>query len=64
MEAVDRTADHASAWIASELEIWKRDEEEHNRVWQAKSLVEKQIVDEQWKKMIGGPLRKPKQTKL
>ncbi|KAG9768386.1 toxin biosynthesis protein-like protein, partial [Aureobasidium melanogenum] len=64
MEAVDRTADHASAWIAGELEIWKRDEEEHNRVWQAKSLVEKQTVDEQWKKMIGGPLRKPKQTKL
>ncbi|EXJ85030.1 hypothetical protein A1O3_05705 [Capronia epimyces CBS 606.96] len=64
MEAVDRTAEHASAWLASELKIWKEDEDEHNRTWHAKSLVEKQTVDETWKTMIGGPPRPPKQTKL
>lgn len=64
MEAVDRTAEHASAWIASEMKIWKEDEDEHNRTWHVKSLVEKQTVDEKWKQMIGGPLRQPKKAKL
>ncbi|KAK5465053.1 hypothetical protein LTS15_001616 [Exophiala xenobiotica] len=64
MEAVDRTADHAASWLGGEMKIWREDEEEHNRTWSSKSLVEKQTVDEQWKKMIGGPLRKPKGLKL
>ncbi|KIV79381.1 hypothetical protein PV11_06944 [Exophiala sideris] len=64
MEAVDRTADHAAAWLGSEMKIWNQDEEEHNRVWGAKSLREKQTVDEQWKKTMGGPMRKPKKEKL
>lgn len=65
MEAVDRTAIHASEWVGSEIKQWKREEEEHNRNWNSKSLVEKQSIDEQWKTMIGGPMeRKPKQQKL
>jgi len=65
MEAVDRTADHVSEWVGSEMKRWKADEDEHNRVWHSKSKIEKQTVDEQWKKMLGGPYaRKPKQPKL
>lgn len=65
MEAVDRTADNASEWIGNELKLWCKDEEEHRRNWDSKSLVEKQTVDAQWKKMMGGPVeRKPKQPKL
>ncbi|RVX71658.1 hypothetical protein B0A52_03842 [Exophiala mesophila] len=65
MEAVDRTADHTSSWIRDEMKIWKELEDEHHRTWDAKTLREKQTIDEQWKKMIGGPLeRKPKQPKL
>ncbi|EXJ71726.1 uncharacterized protein A1O5_05535 [Cladophialophora psammophila CBS 110553] len=65
MEAVDRTAQHACDWIGSEMKIWREDEEEYNRTWGKKSLVEKQSLDEQWKKMIGGPYeRKPKGAKL
>jgi pimeloyl-ACP methyl ester carboxylesterase len=65
MEAVDRTADNASEWIGNEIQQWKVDEEEHNRNWVSKTLIEKQSIDEQWKKMIGGPLeKKSKQQKL
>ncbi|KIX04650.1 uncharacterized protein Z518_05520 [Rhinocladiella mackenziei CBS 650.93] len=65
MEAVERTADHASEWIGSEMTRWKEDEAEHERYWNSKSLIEKQTIDDQWKKMIGGPMtRKPKQPKL
>ncbi|KAJ9638722.1 uncharacterized protein PV06_02146 [Exophiala oligosperma] len=64
MEAVDRTANHSSEWLGSEMKLWREAEEEHERAWNAKSLIEKQTVDEEWKKMIGGPMRKPKKTKL
>lgn len=65
MEAVERTAEHASEWIGNEMKEWREDEAEFSRTWQAKPLVEKQSLDEQWKKMIGGPMsKKPKQTKL
>lgn len=64
MEAVERTADSASAWVGSEMKIWNEDEEELKRSWGAKSLIEKQTVDEQWKTTIGGPLRRSKQPKL
>ncbi|ETI21998.1 hypothetical protein G647_06068 [Cladophialophora carrionii CBS 160.54] len=60
MEAVDRTADHSSEWIGKEMEMWRKDEDEHLRTWtHAKSLVEKQSVDDEWKKMIGGPYQRP-----
>lgn len=65
MEAADRTADHASAWVGSELKLWRAQEDEHNRTWNAKSLLEKQSLDDEWKTNIGGPMqRKPKQLKL
>lgn len=60
MEAVERTADEACQWIGTEMKIWREDEEEHARTWtNAKTLVQKQSVDEEWKKMIGGPLARP-----
>lgn len=61
MEAVERTAEHAGEWIGSEMKMWREDEAEHNRTWHAKSLIEKQSIDEEWKRKIGGPMpRKPK----
>jgi hypothetical protein len=65
MEASERTADHATAWIGDEMKLWREDEEEHERTWGPKPLLEKQTIDEKWKQMIGGPMRKPKkQEKL
>ena len=64
MEAVERTADHATEWIGSELDLWRKDEEEHERTWtNAKTLLEKQSVDDEWKRQIGGPYERPKMRK-
>ncbi len=61
MEATERTADHASEWVGGELERWRKDEEEHERTWtKGKTLVEKQRVDEEWKRQMGGPYERPK----
>ena len=60
MEAVDRTADHSAEWIGKEMRLWREDEEEYVKTWRdAKTLVEKQSVDEEWKKMMGGPYERP-----
>jgi len=62
MEAVGRTAHHTSEWIGGEIKQWKEAEEEFNRVWRAKPRLERQMIDEEWKKMIGGPLGRPQST--
>ena len=63
MEAVERTADHAAEWVGKEIELWRRDEEEHVRTWtNAKTLVQKQSVDDEWKRQIGGPYERPKKV--
>ncbi|KAF2210274.1 hypothetical protein CERZMDRAFT_45816 [Cercospora zeae-maydis SCOH1-5] len=64
MEDVLRTADHSSEWLASQLALWRKHEAEFERLWNAKSLTSKQTVDEQWKKMVGGPPRKPEKAKI
>jgi len=64
MEDVHRTADHSSKWLGSELKSWRKAEEDHEQVWNTKSLTQKQTVDEQWKKMIGGPVLKPEKAKM
>ena len=58
MEAVEQCADAAAEWISSEVKNWKGEEEENRKRWMPKSLVEKQTVDEDWKKWIGGDPRK------
>jgi hypothetical protein len=58
MEAVQECADAAAQWIGGEIENWKADEEEHKKKWMGRALVEKQTVDEEWKKRVGGDPRK------
>jgi pimeloyl-ACP methyl ester carboxylesterase len=60
MEAVEECADAAAEWISREMKSWTADEDEHRKRWMAKTLVEKQTVDEEWKTRIGGNLRKAK----
>jgi pimeloyl-ACP methyl ester carboxylesterase len=60
MEAITECADAAAEWISSEIQNWKAEEEEHRKKWMTRSLVEKQTVDEEWKKRIGGDPRKVK----
>jgi hypothetical protein len=64
MEAVDRTADHSCEWLGSEMNLWRVAERDHEQAWNGKTLMEKQTVDEEWTKMIGGPISKPKKVKL
>ena len=67
MEAPQRTAEDGAAWIGSEMKRWREGEEEHAREWKSRPRLERQMVDEQWKKEIGGPpgrAKKDKATKL
>lgn len=61
MEAVDKTASTIAGWVGGEMAIY-RDEMKTWDAWHSRSLVAKQAIDETWKKMIGGPPRRP--TKL
>jgi pimeloyl-ACP methyl ester carboxylesterase len=60
MEAVKECADAAAEWISREIKTWEEEEEEHRKKWNTKTLMEKQTVDEEWKKRIGGDPRKVK----
>jgi hypothetical protein len=61
MEAVGRTADHSAEWLGHQMDEWRKDEEEYNKTWvTAKTLVEKQSIDDEWRRMIGGPYERPK----
>jgi pimeloyl-ACP methyl ester carboxylesterase len=63
LEAPRRTAREAAAWIGDEIKRWKSEEAEHERSWKSKTLIEKQTIDERWKREIGGPPSKSKQLK-
>lgn len=58
LEAPRRTAREAAVWIGDEIKRWRSEEAEYERSWMNKSLIEKQTIDERWKREIGGPLRK------
>jgi hypothetical protein len=60
MEAVEECADAAAEWISSEIKTWTAEEDEHRKRWMAKTLIEKQTVDEEWKTRIGDNPRKAK----
>lgn len=59
MEAVDRTADQVSAWLDTEMQLWRTAEEEHVRTWKSRPRLERQTIDEKWKEMMGGPPQRP-----
>ena len=54
MEAVERCADAASAWLVPEMERWQREEDEFNRMWSETGIREKTMVDEEWIRRVGG----------
>lgn len=60
LEAPTRTAREAALWIGAEITRWRSEEAEHTRSWTSKPLVEKQVIDDQWKRAIGGPPRERK----
>lgn len=67
MEAVGRCAESAAAWIGAELKRWKADEEEFQKAWACKSIIEKSTIDDEWREMMGTPPgtgRGRSQTKL
>lgn len=60
MEDPARTADEIAKWIGSESARFN-EEERSWAGWQAKSLKEKQGIDAEWAKAMGGP---PKRSKM
>jgi len=57
MEAVEACADAATSWIGKEMGRWRDEERKFREEWSKKGILEKQVVSEEWKRMIGGPLR-------
>ena len=65
MEAVGRTAAAAAEWLDSEMRAWKKEEEEFRKMWSAKPIQEKRMIDDRWKEMMGPlPGKKPIVLKL
>lgn len=62
MEASERCADAAASWLGGEK---KRFEEEKKVYveWSKKSLVEKHVLSDEWKRRIGGPAT-PRKSKI
>ena len=50
----ERTAEAAGEWLADDLERWRDEEEEFERDWASKSVLEKTTVSKEWEKNIGG----------
>jgi pimeloyl-ACP methyl ester carboxylesterase len=59
MDAIDQTAEAAADWLDSEMERWRKEEDEFRKVWSAKSMQEKRMIDDKWKEMMG-PLSEKK----
>ncbi|CAL3968776.1 unnamed protein product [Diplocarpon coronariae] len=57
MEASDRCADAAAGWLGQELERFE-DEKKKYLEWTKQSLEAKTTLSEEWKKRIGGPLKR------
>ncbi|KEF63703.1 uncharacterized protein A1O9_01681 [Exophiala aquamarina CBS 119918] len=70
LEAPRQTAQETAAWIGDEMRRWISHEAEHERTWKSKALVEKQTIDERWRREIGGrqraknPLRQERSPKI
>lgn len=58
MEAVEKTAEAVGTWIGKEAVRWREEAEEWES-WRRKELQDKQQISEEWKKMIGGPPKRP-----
>ncbi|KAK1759498.1 alpha/beta-hydrolase [Echria macrotheca] len=57
MEATTRCAEVAAEFIADDLKFWKEEDREFREVWAVKSIEEKQRMDENWWRWLGGKER-------
>jgi pimeloyl-ACP methyl ester carboxylesterase len=58
MEASERCADAASAWLGQEVRRFEKDKKGFVE-WTKQSLVEKSTLSKEWELRIGGPLKRP-----
>ena len=63
MEVPHLCAEKGAEWLGKEIDRWRKEEEEWKMEWEAKPRIERQIVSEVWKKMIGGDPRQGKPRK-
>jgi pimeloyl-ACP methyl ester carboxylesterase len=63
MEASERCADAAASWFGQEVKRFEAERKAYEE-WTKKSLAEKQTMSEEWKKHVGGPLKKPTKSKI
>ncbi len=59
MEASEKCADFAAAWLGPELKKFEVKQREYVE-WTKQNLVERTTLSKEWERRIGGPLRKPK----
>lgn len=63
MEVVDECAAAIGSWTGKELQKWEKKQREYEE-WAKLPLRERQEVNEEWKKRIGGPLWGPLKAKM
>lgn len=54
MEAISDTGNASAEWIASEMDMWQRKENEWKAEWEEMSIAQRTMVSEEWKHMVGG----------
>ncbi|KFY77609.1 hypothetical protein V499_03054 [Pseudogymnoascus sp. VKM F-103] len=61
MEAPVQTAENTAKWISQEMQLW-RQEAEKFAGWAKMGVIEKQVISEKWKNILGGDPRNRKVT--
>ncbi|KAK5652724.1 hypothetical protein OQA88_9577 [Cercophora sp. LCS_1] len=59
MEATARCAEIAAGFIAEDLGVWRAEEKEFREAWAKKTKEQKQVMDDDWWRWMGGK-QKPK----
>ena len=52
MEAISETVAASTDWIAKQTELWSQTEEEWRHQWENKSLTDRTMISEEWKRQI------------
>lgn len=63
MEKSEECADAAAAWLGQEVKRFDAERKEYEE-WAKQTLAERQTMSEEWKKMVGGPIKRPSQSKI
>ncbi|TVY78130.1 Abhydrolase domain-containing protein mpaH [Lachnellula suecica] len=63
MERSEECADAAASWFGQEVKRFEAERKAYEE-WAKQSLAEKQTMSEEWKKRVGGPLKKPAKSKI